>query len=165
MAVNIGPVDQVPAAGDPIRSAWANDISNLVAADWTTAGVSRAATSLTFTGGTTTTVTWATTLGDTSGYITDGTTFTIPAGMQGIYSIMSTFKLTTATTGIAHVVTTVAGTIFGAAASPAGITDFTSTIVMPLGAGQTVRVGLYNGGVDKLGACEFRMYRLQGSYV
>ncbi len=165
MPINIGPVDQVPQPGDPIRAAWANDISNLVAADWTICGVSRAATSITFTGGTTTTITWATTLGDTNGFITDATTFTVPTGYQGLYSIMTTIKLTTVTTGIAHVVNTVAGTIIGAAASPAGITDFMSCPVMALGAGQTVRVGMYNAGADKLGACEFRMYRLQGTYV
>lgn len=165
MPINVGPVDGVPLPGDPIRSAWATDISNLVADDWTTAGASRAGSALDFPGGATTTITWGTVVGDTHGYVTDAQTLTVPVGKQGVYSIFATVKLTTTTTAAAHVLITAAGVGFVTSPLPLGFADFNACLVMPLGAGNTVRVGFYNGGAAKVAAAELRFYRVAGSYL
>lgn len=106
------------------------------------AGISRSGIQATFAAGSYTQLTWNTTSVDTHSFATSDSMITIPAGMEGVYSIAIAMHFTGATTNC-----------YTSIYSPASVRyDFPTTgarmaasLTVPLSVGETVALSLYNG--------------------
>ena len=96
-----------------------------------------------------TTVTFPSLDTDTGGYRTNSSTFTIPAGRQGVYAFTAQLITDVALAGRSFLALTIAGVDYRANIYPGEDTSSVSATV-PLNAGDTIQVRLYHSsGADR----------------